>query len=260
MGYHPETLAFSFPPYDSKGGWLYRLKPWIGFDIWHIDPEHAREGQRADDSCGWFDRTPGPYTKAVTDFLKDTSDMHEVKLALARRKHTPAPFYEGISEPPPDPDRAPGWPRLSQADTLAVVLMVATTLERARWWAQRRAASWWRRSFVRLRDVTPLALSLSLSSVDNLSSVERPDSMVRLIAAALHREFRPWWKHPRWHVHHWQVNFDLARNLKRMVQPCGTCGHRLGFGYCPTDPGDGSLHHGDCLHGRAAGVTPPEAA
>lgn len=69
MGYHPETLAFSFPPHP-KGGtslvnhpqpWsfgraLYALKPWIGFDIWHIDPERDVPGQRRDDSCGWFPR------------------------------------------------------------------------------------------------------------------------------------------------------------------------------------------------------------
>lgn len=273
MGYHPETLAFSFPPYPRGGtlvrqpdgtfrekrsfaNRLYRLRPWIGFDIWHIDPEHSREGQRTDDSCGWFDRTPGPYQKAVDDLLKDVTDMHDIKLTLARRKHVPMPFYEGISSPRSDADVAPGYPRLSQADTLAVVLNVATRLERLRWWEGHHPASWLRRLFMRERNVLPISISLSLNATDNLSSVEDPGALVRLVAGALHREFRPWWKHPRWHVHHWQIKVDLFRNLKRMVQPCATCGKRLGFGYCPSNPGDGSHHHAECLGlGRAKTVS-----
>ena len=98
MGYHPETLAFSFPPYPrggaSLGGhpkpWnfargLYALKPWIGFDIWHIDPENRVEGQRTDDSCGWFDRRPHEYEQAVKEMLRDTTLMHDINLAFARR-------------------------------------------------------------------------------------------------------------------------------------------------------------------------------
>jgi hypothetical protein len=97
MGYHPETLAFSFPPYPSGGvalrdrpqPWslgraLYGLRPWIG--------------NRTDDSCGWFDRTPGDYTDAVAYLLKDQSFMHGVRLIIARREAMPYPFYEGISE------------------------------------------------------------------------------------------------------------------------------------------------------------------
>jgi hypothetical protein len=86
MGYHPETLAFSFPPYPSGGmslighpqppslgRALYALKPWVGFDVWHIDPEKRGTGNRTDDSCGWFDRTPGDYADAVAYLLKDAS-------------------------------------------------------------------------------------------------------------------------------------------------------------------------------------------
>ncbi len=259
MGYHPETLAFSFPPYPrggmslsrhpkpwSLGRWFYSLGPWIGFDVWHIDPESRRKGQRTDDSCGWFDRTPGPYQAAVDEFLKDTASLHDVGLTLARRKHMPMPFYEGLSEPRTETDRAVGYPRLSQADTLALALMIATQLERTRWWRKRYPAAWWRRPFIRERDVMPLAVSLALNPTDNLSSTEEPEAMVRLIAGALHREIRPWWKHPRWHVCHWKINVNLFHNLRRMFQRCPGCGKRLGFGYCPTNYGSLGDFHGDC--------------
>lgn len=259
MGYHPETLAFSFPPYPnggrsklggkepwSFGRMVYALKPWIGFDVWHIDPEKHGTGNRTDDSCGWFDRTPGVYADAVKYVTTDQTFMHDVDLVLKRRTETLAPFYEGISE------RTLSYPRLSAADSLAVVLMIAHELELRRWWNGQGGktgahASWWRKTFTGRRNVTDEAIGLALHPLDNLSSVEGGESMVRLIAAALNRKQRPWWRHPRWHVHHWRINFDLARNLKRMFQPCGTCRKPLGFGYCPTDPGDGSHHHSKCL-------------
>lgn len=255
--YDPMTLAFGFPPYRSP---LYRLKRWIGFDIWHVDPERPGSGQRTDDSCGWFDRRPREYADAVAYVLKDVTTMHDVSLALSRRKHMPMPFYEGISEPRENPDRAEGYPRLTQADALALTLMLARELENRRWWngADGKAGSsrsWLRRTFTRRRNVNEIAFDLALSPIDNLSSIESAESMVRLIAAALHRQFKPWWKHPRWHVHHWRLNFDLWRNVKRMFQRCAGCGKRLGFGYSPTTfswGGGGPYYHGECARDPAA--------
>jgi hypothetical protein len=259
MGYHPETMAFSFPPYPrggmslcnhpqpwSFGRWLYKLSPWIGFDIWHIDPEKARDGQRTDDSCGWFDRTPGPYAAAVKEFLSDTSYMHDANLTLARRKHAPMPHFEGISEPRTDHDRAPGYPRLSQADTLALVLMIATIMEARRYYDRRNSLPWFARPFLRRLSVMEMATELALNPIDNLSSVETPEAMVRLVAAAMHRRIRPWWKHPRWHVHHWQIQVHLFRNLRRTFQRCPACKKGLGFNASVHNYGDGHLYHGTC--------------
>lgn len=243
MGYHPETMVCSFPRYD---GVLSRFRNFIGFDVWHVDPERPREGQRTDDSCGWFDRTPGPYAAAVKEFLSDTSYMHDAKLAIVRRKHMPMPHFEGISKPRTDQDRAPGYPRLTQADTLALVLMIATILENRRYWDRRNGTARLLRPFIRKMAVAEMASDLALNPIDNLSSVETPEAMVRLIAGAMHRRIRPWWRHPRWHVHHWQINFDLPRNLRRMFQRCPACDRALGWGCIPHSFGDGRLYHGKC--------------
>ena len=245
MGYHPETLAFSFPPYP-KGGmslanhpqpWsfrraLYALKPWIGFDIWHIDPEKDVPGQRRDDSCGWFPRnlTP-PIQKAVDQLLGGGWDGERRMLEAAILRANP---YDA---------RYPSLRRMNPAEGYAMALMYLTLIDRlslpSRSW--RHAAEW----KAQLR-VQRLAQALTLNDVDNLLGAETPESFIKLLAAAYRRDIRPWWKHPRWHVHHWKVNFDLARNLKRMFQPCATCRKPLGFGYCPTDLGNGKLHHGNC--------------
>lgn len=261
MGYHPETMVCSFPPYPSGGmalrnhpqpaslgRWLYSLKPWIGFDIWHIDPEKPGTGNRTDDSCGWFDRTPGAYGDAVAYVLKDECFMHDVRLILARREPMPYPFYEGISE------RHMTGLRLPAGEAMALVLMIASELELRRWWngqSGKRGAhgSAFAKLFDRKRDITAEAVSLALNPTDNLSREDDPVSAVRTIAACLNRRFRPWWKHPRWHVHHWKINFDLARNLRRAFEPCATCRKPLGFGCSPY--GDDRGHH----HLACSGIT-----
>ncbi len=257
MGYDPQTLAFNFPPYPrggigskshpkpwTLGRWLYSLSPWIGVDVWHIDPEKPGTGNRTDDSCGWFDRTPGEYADAAAYVLADQSFVHDVRLILARREPMPYPFYEGISE-----CHMTGL-RLPAGELLALTLLVAGQLELRRWWNGANGnggahASFWRRTLDRQRNVATKAADLALNPIDNLSHVEKPEDAVRLIAAALNRRFRPWWKHPRWHVHHWKINFHLLRNLRRMVEPCATCRKPLGFGYCPVHDSRGD-HHGEC--------------
>jgi len=255
MGYHPETLAFSFPPYPSGGTscgdhpkpwsiarFLYDLSPWIGIDIWHIDPERRTEGQRTDDSCGWFDRRPDEYGDAVKYLLGDESTMEEIARSIATR----APVtHRGEYT----------YPRMAAGETLAVSLMVARELELRRWWNGQSGnggahASFWRRMITSKRIVDDVACGLALSPIDNLSSVDNPESLIGSIAGALHRRFKPWYRHPRWHVHHWQVQVHLFRNLKRMVEPCATCGKGLGFGYSPHVNGDGA-HHSECLGIRA---------
>lgn len=238
MGYDPHTLAFSWPPYSSERKWLYRLKPWIGFDIWHVDPEKPNKGQRTDDSCGWFDRRPGPYADAVVYVLGSIDTMHEISRSVSTRDPVTGPH--GYT-----------YPRMPLGECLAIVTLVAEELELRRWWNGERGnggahRSWRQRMFTKQRDASALAHRLALSPIDNLSSCDNPEGMVRLIAGALHREFRPWWRHPRWHIHHWEVRFDLVRGLKRTFERCATCRKRLGFSCCPVQSAAG-LHHGECL-------------
>ncbi len=259
--YDPATLAFSFPPYPkggaslggdrkpwSFGRFLYDLSPWIGVDIWHVDPERLGTANRTDDSCGWFDRGPGEYADAVRYLLADHSTMFEIGRALKTRE--PVAHYPGEGDYT--------YPRLPLSESLALCLMVASELELRRWWNGQRGnggahASAWLKAFTRERIIMPLAVRLALNPLDNLSSLNEPEAVVGCVASALNRHFRPWWRHPRWHVHHWKVNFTLIRNFSRMLEPCGTCGKSLGFGYCPVLSG-GKHHHGECLGYGAASV------
>lgn len=182
--------------------------------IWHVDPEKPGTCNRRDDSCGWFDRGPGPYADAVAYVLKDKSFMHDVSLTLARKVRMPYPFYEGISE-----EQLYGN-RLVAGDALALCLMIATELELRRWWNGQKGKegacrNWRLKAFTKHRDVAGVATRLALCSFDNLSHVETPESAVRLIAAALNRHFRPWYKHPRWHVWHWKFQIHPLQQFNR---------------------------------------------
>lgn len=261
--YDPKTVAFDikFPwgrPMLAKDGRRIGTYAPSFITIWHNDPERPDTGNRRDDSCGWFDRTPGEYADAVAYVLKDQAFVHEVALTLARRVNTNAVFYEGISE------KQLSWPRLSPADSLAVVWMVAQELELRRWWngqngkAGAHGGAWYAKPFMRRRPVIEIAARLALNPIDNLSSSESPEAMVRLVAAALNRHFKPWWRHPRWHIHHWSFQVHPLQKLRRFLfERCASCGKGYPYGYSPigTWDGDKTFHH-DCYSSHAFSAFP----
>lgn len=253
----PATVAFDIKsPFKSKPSRVwpkgYR-NTW--FTIWHIDPEKPGTGNRSDDSCGWFDRRPGQYADAVAYFKADQTFMHDVRLSLARREPMPYPFYEGISE------RHMTGLRLPAGEALALVTMVAQELELRRWWNGQDGnggahASFWRRHLTRRHDVMAEAASLALHPLDNMSAIDEPEAVVGLIAAALNRRAKPWWRHPRWHVHHWRIQWHWLQTFNRWAfARCAKCGGRFRWGESPTGSwgGDEIWHSNGCGAERAVG-------
>lgn len=43
------------------------------------------------------------------------------------------------------------------------------------------------------------------------------------------RHARPWWRHPRWHVHHWRIQLPAWQRLQRSRQRCVLCNERFGM-------------------------------
>jgi len=228
MGYHPETMVCSFPKYNGR---LSRFRNFIGFDVWHIDPERNVPDQRRDDSCGWFPRNLTPELRRGVDELcsKSHEDVQARIQQAFDRWTIPDARYPSLKEMPMDIAFA----------THLMTLMWIDRLSFRRW--ERRL---WRRGTPMGR-ITKLAASLAFSTVDNLNFADDVPRYIRLLAAAYRRDLRPWWKHPRWHVHHWRINFDLTRNLRRMFQRCPACNKALGFGCVPHGYGD-KLYHGTC--------------
>lgn len=48
------------------------------------------------------------------------------------------------------------------------------------------------------------------------------------LAVEVERLQRPWWRHPRWHVHHWQIQIHPLRGLlRRLFTRCSVCRKRI---------------------------------
>jgi len=62
------------------------------------------------------------------------------------------------------------------------------------------------------------------------------------VARSLLRQQRPWWQHPRWHLHHWKIQIHPVQKFKRWAfSRCEKCGGGFGYGESPvTDCWDGT--------------------
>lgn len=56
---------------------------------------------------------------------------------------------------------------------------------------------------------------------------ESAQRAVRFIWWMFHDKLRPrpWWRHPKWHIHHWRIQLHLVQRFKRwMWSRCQKCG------------------------------------
>jgi hypothetical protein len=178
----PMTIAF-----EIRYPWI---RPHSDFrdpfiTIWHIDPE--TDG--SDDSCDWWGgRLTTAETAKIKKHAKDEYD-----------------FFFGY-----------GAIGLSGADPLTIIL--------ACW----RSAKWklyQDRAFSH-RELNNV-LSLATLPCDNLrqyaqlaeGDLKQFTDLMFLVARQVKRLRRPWYKHPRFHVHHWKIQIHpIERLLKKVRQ------------------------------------------
>lgn len=84
---------------------------------------------------------------------------------------------------------------------------------------------------------------------------ERIRTAVSIVYPYVCRELQPWYRHARWHVHHWRIQFHPWQNLKRRYwDKCCACGKR-GFPPGVGAIGDWSgekIWHDTCRETKAA--------
>jgi len=235
----PMTVAFEIrSPFPVKrksltlDGYVYH--PPI-LTIWHCDPE--KDG--TDDSCGWFIRVRHGDKKMFEQIVKDFKFNFEHNYWF----------------------NADGMPIFSTSGILLNMYKAVT-------WKlfdcnRKKQDAFFRKH---LHDIiyfaenptdslhTDITREMYYRSVEHdPKRVESRDERIRNLASIVYtdvlRKIRPWYKHPRWHIHHWSIQFHPFQKLKRRYwDKCCVCGKRGFKGSAYSDWDGTKIWHDHCKH------------
>ncbi len=215
----PETVAFEiYLGKKQKKNGHYR-DPIIR--IWHNDP--CKDG--TDDSCGWFmrERHGDPEMlkkiKSAIDFSFDRTYKSE---------DSGTTYYTGYFSP------NSGMPNMS------VQGIVLDMFGKAAWeffkYNRKNHKKWMKDN---LYDILNFAENPVDSLRDNIMGTFRIGTgevwkreyelshYASIIYGFILRSNRKWYQHPRWHIHHWSIQFVPLQRLKRRFWiKCCKCGKR----------------------------------
>jgi hypothetical protein len=243
----PKTVAHEIrSPFKNKHGY----RPSI-ITIWHVDPQNfkfpdgtQKQGGRSDDSCGWF--TPMHHISEWESIKKLATQQYgqifEKQIRTAEGKD-----YAYICNAPESAYEIIYW------------IWRAIKAHNKKGWQYGH-----KDNFLSAAELEQI-MTLSTNPVDNLryraQQVKNVDGFIELFSGVWnnYRRFhRPWYKHPRWHIHHWQIQFHPFQDLKRRYwDKCAVCGKR-GFKGSAMGSWDGDrIWHQECDTSRTA-VTPKQ--
>lgn len=219
----PMTVAHEIKyPWKRNG---YR-QPFL--TIWHVDPK--TDG--SDDSCGWFMRSRHCDAKILKRIQSD------FRFAMCR--------YDTISWFKPN-----GMPNLSTQAIVLQMFQIAANNHFGHW--SGNAARFLRRNCYEIllfaeNNCDSMVDSIESRYGENADSMERrADNFAGTVYAWLCRAERPWWKHPKWHIHHWKLQFHPWQQLKRRWwDKCCVCGKRGFKGAAIGSWGGDQIWHMEC--------------
>lgn len=202
----PKTVAFEFYlGRKQKNNGEYR-SPLI--TIWHNDPE--KDG--TDDSCGWFIR-PRHANQEILKEIKNDFDYH----------------YKNNYWFDKD-----GKQLFSTIGILMDMYRCAAYIHFKR---NRKKTDAFMRKYC--ADIIHFAENpfdcggdnitgkFYISSNSSLLSDDRFNSMAGMVYADILRKERKWYQHPKWHIHHWSIQFHPIQQFKkRYIYKCCVCGKR----------------------------------
>ena len=218
--------------------------------IWHNDPE--TDG--TDDSCGWFIR--GRHVKK--DIIEKVTKAFENEWDTTFKGDSGHVYNTGWFNPE-------GENILSvRGITLNMYLRAAKvvfdpdgTLGADKMWD--KTYKFLRKNYVEimifsennfdsLRDIIVRKFEIGCKEpYDKKRRDEMIENCARIITCDILRKSRPWYKHPRWHIHHWSLQIHPLQNFKRRFwDKCCVCNKR-GFKGAAMGDWDGTkLWHESC--------------
>lgn len=202
----PETVAFEiYLGKKQKKNGNYRL-PLI--TIWHNDPE--KDG--TDDSCGWFIRPRHADQKVLEKIQKEFAFNFKNNYWFDKE----------------------GKQIFSTIGTLMLMYECAA-------WIHFKHNRKKKDAFMRKHCASiihfaenpfdcggdSITAKFYLSTNSNLLSEDRFNGMAGMVYTDILRKERKWYQHPKWHIHHWSIQFHPIQQLKkRWWDKCCICGKR----------------------------------
>lgn len=220
----PETVAHEIrSPFKDKRGDRKSI-----ITIWHHDPE--KDG--TDDSCGWFIRERH-VNQEILDKIKKEFDFNY--------KH-----YYWFDEK--------GIAKFSTAGVLLNMYQTAAWIHFKR--DRKKFNNFLRKHLhsILLFAENPtdcggdnITGKFYLSTNSNLLSEDRFNGMAGMIYTDILRKERKWYQHPKWHIHHWNIQIHPLQKLKRRFwDKCSKCGKRGFKGSAYSDWGGKTVWHEHC--------------
>lgn len=240
----PSTVAHEILyPWSTKDKYTGQKRRNLFITIWHNDPLNFKGKCRGrdDDSCGWFSPL---YTPAEREEYIELSNRQYQQL-FSKQIYT----REGKS--------------------YASAGYVATCYD-AIYWSWRAIKAMGNLGWQYGEPLTPAELEeiyhLDSNPVDNLrhmfEGIQDEEEFQRFFFCVVRKfraENRPWYRHPRWHIHHWSIQIHPWQAIRRRFwDKCDVCGKR-GFPpgvYAMGDWGGKRLWHSAC-DSAAVCATPP---
>lgn len=184
--------------------------------IWHVDPEKRTKGCRKDDSCGWF--SP-PYTEKEGEIIKKLAKDQYSQLFAKKVAYEEDKSYAYICY---------------NQDCFGAIYWMWRALKNT---FNKKVP--WQFGVPLSNKEFQYIMQLATNPVDNfqwhLKGIMEPgekgfqkfEEFVFLIYRSFRSYYRPWYKHPRWHIHHWKIQFHPWQKLKRRYwDKCCVCGKR----------------------------------
>ena len=204
--YSPETVAFEiYLGEKQKKNGNYRL-PLI--TIWHKDPE--KDG--TDDSCGWF----------ISPRHADQKVLEEIQKEFAFNFKNNYWFDKE------------GKQIFSTIGTLMLMYECASWIHFKH--SRKKKDAFMRKHCANIIHFAEnpvdcggdnITAKFFLSTNSNLLSEDRFNGMAGMVYTDILRKERKWYQHPKWHIHHWRIQFHPILQLKkRWWNKCCICGKR----------------------------------
>lgn len=187
--------------------------------IWHVDPEKRTLGTRSDDSCGWF--SP-PYTEKDAEVIRKLAKDQYSSLFAKKVAYEEEKSYAYIC--------------INQ-DCFGAIYWMWRALKNT----FNKKVPWQYGVELSSKEFQYI-YQLAYNPVDNFQwhmkgimesgekGIKNFEEFVFLIYRSFRSYYRPWYKHPRWHIRHWKITFPIFRDFyRKYFQKCSICG-KTGFG------------------------------